>query len=128
MLQRIIASITVVSLCLLALMLVLTTPASAGPFGLLVIFISAYLTALGLISFFLYGITRIIGYVSAGFTVKKPFQPLSFRRAYYFSTILAAVPVMLIGLQSVGSIGIYEIILVLLFEVIGCIYIAKRIY
>lgn len=128
MLQRIIASITVVSLCLLALMLVLTTPASAGPFGLLVIFISAYLTTLGLISFFLYGITRIIAYVSAGFTVKKPIQPLSFRRAYYFSTVLAAGPVMLIGLQSVGSIGVYEFILVLLFVVIGCVYVAKRIY
>lgn len=52
MLQRIIALITIASLCLLALMLALSTPASVGPFGLLVIFISAYLTFLGLISFF----------------------------------------------------------------------------
>ena len=55
-------------------------------------------------------------------------QPLSFRRSYYFSTVLAAAPVMLIGLQSVGSVGIYEFILVMLFVVIGCVYIAKRIY
>ena len=128
MLQRIIALITVVSLCLLALMLVLTTPASAGPFGLLVIFLSAYLASLGLISFFLYGITRIVTYASASFTVKRPLQPLSFRRSYYYSTVLAAAPVMLIGLQSVGSVGIYEFILVVLFEVIGCVYITKRIY
>lgn len=128
MLQRVIALITLVSLCLLSLMLVFTTPASAGPFGLLVIFISAYLTALGLISFFLYGIGRIAGYALAGFTLKKPIRPLSFRRAYYYSTILAAAPVMLIGLQSVGSIGIYELLLVVIFEVIGCVYITKRIY
>jgi hypothetical protein len=128
MLQRIIAIITVASLCLLILMLVLTTPASAGPFGLLVIFISAYLTTLGLISFFLYGASRLVAYASAGFTVKKPMQPLSFRRSYYFSTVIAAAPVMLIGLQSVGSVGIYEFMLVVLFVVIGCLYITKRIY
>jgi len=128
MLQRVIAIITVVSLCLLTLMLVTTTPASAGPFGLLLIFISAYLTFLGLISFFLYGISRVIVYVSAGFTLRRPIQPMSFRRAYYYSTILAAAPVMLVGLQSVGAVGIYEFILVVLFEVIGCVYITKRIY
>lgn len=128
MLERIITLLTILSLGVLAIMLALTTPATAGPFGLLVIFISAYLTCLGLISFFLYGISRVIGYVAAGFAVKKPVQVLSFRKAYYYSTILAAAPVMLIGLQSVGSIGIYEFILVVVFEVIGCIYITKRIY
>jgi len=128
MLQRVIALITVTSLCLLVLMLVFTTPATAGPFGLLVIFISAYLASLGLISFFLYGGSRIIAYGSASITVKKPIQPLSFRRSYYYSTVLAAAPVMLIGLQSVGSIGVYELILVAIFEVIGCLYVTKRIY
>jgi hypothetical protein len=128
MLQRVIALITVVSLVLLVLMLVFTTPASAGPFGLLLIFVSAYLTSLGLISFFLYGVGRIFAYATSGFTLKKPIQPLSFRRAYNYSTVLAAAPVMLIGLQSVGSIGIYELLLVVIFEVIGCIYVTKRIY
>lgn len=128
MLQRIIALITIASLCLLALMLALSTPASVGPFGLLVIFISAYLTFLGLISFFLYGITRVVAYVSRGTTTRRPLKPMSFRRAYYYSTILAAAPVMLIGLQSVGSVGVYEVILVTIFEVIGCVYITKRIY
>ena len=127
MLQRILAIITVVSLCLLTLMLLLTTPASAGPFGLLVIFISAYLTCLGLISFFLYGGGRVLAYASRSFGARRPYQPLSFQRSYYYSTILAAAPVMLIGLQSVGSVGIYEFILVVVFEVIGCVYITKRI-
>ncbi len=118
---------SVVSLCLLTLMLVTTTPASAGPFGLLLIFITAYLTSLGLISFFLYGISRIIVYATAGFTVRRPMQPMTFRRSYYYSTVLAAAPVMLIGLQSVGAVDVYELVLVVIFVVIGCIYITKRI-
>lgn len=128
MLQRVIAIITIVSLCLLTLTLVTTTPASAGPFGLLLIFISAYLTCLGLISFFLYGMSRVIVYASAGFTMRRPMQPMLFRRAYFFSTILAAAPVMLLGLQSVGAVGVYEFALVVVFEIIGCIYVAKRMH
>lgn len=126
MLQHIIALITIASLCLLGALLSTTTPASAGPFGLLVIFISAYLACLGLISFFLYGISRVMVYASAGFTVRRPFRVLPFRRAYYFSTVLAAAPVLLIGLQSVGGVGFYEFLLVIIFVGIGCLYVAKR--
>ena len=127
MLPRIIATLSLASLCLLSAMLTFTTPASAGPFGLLVIFLSAYLTFIGLISFFLYGITKLIASVSSGMTVRKPFQPMSFRRAYYFSTVLAAAPVMLIALQSVKPLDLYELILVLIFEVVACLYVSRRI-
>lgn len=107
-------------------MLTFTSPATAGPFGLLVIFISAYLTLMGLISFFLFGMNRLFIMVSSGMTLRRPLQPLLFRRAYYFSTVLAAAPVMLIGLQSVQSVGIYEILLVVIFEVVACLYVSKR--
>jgi hypothetical protein len=127
MLKRTLTIVTILSLCLLLLLLTTTTPATAGPFGLLVIFITAYLASLGLMSFFLYGIGRVIAFVTRGFTVKKPLQPLSLRHSYYYSTVIAAAPVMLIGLQSIGSIGIYEVLLVIVFVVIGCVYITKRI-
>jgi hypothetical protein len=127
MLPRVIATISLASLCALSAMLTFTTPASAGPFGLLVIFITAYLTFIGLISFFLYGITKLIASVTAGMTVRKPFTGMSFRRAYYFSTVLAAAPVMIIGLQSVKSISVYELLLVIIFEVVACLYVSRRI-
>lgn len=126
MLPRIIATISLASLCVLSLMLTFTSPASAGPFGLLVIFITAYLTFVGMISFFLFGINRLIVMVSTGMTVRKPLRKMEFRRAYYFSTVLAAAPVMLIGLQSVQSIGIYEVLLVVIFEVVACLYVSRR--
>jgi hypothetical protein len=127
MLPRIIATLSLASLCLLSVMLTFTTPASAGPFGLLVIFITAYLTFIGLISFFLYGISKLIASISAGMTVRKPFTGLTFRRAYFFSTVLAAAPVMIIALQSVKPIDIYELVLVIIFEVVACLYVSRRI-
>lgn len=127
MLQRVLALITLASLCLLAVMLTTTTPASVGPFGLLVIFISAYLSFIGLISFFLWGLYRVIAYAIPSFRRSKKVH-FTFRRAYYFSTVLAAAPVMILGLQSVGGIGWYEFLLIAIFVVIGCLYISKRIY
>lgn len=127
MLPRIIATISLASLCVLSAMLTFTTPASAGPFGLLVIFITAYLTFIGLISFFLYGIGKLIVSLTSGITVRRPLKPMTFRRAYYFSTVLAAAPVMIIGLQSVRTINVYELLLVIIFEVVACVYVSRRI-
>ncbi len=118
---------TIASLCLLAALLNTTTPATAGPFGILAIFIFAYLVSLGVVTYLLYGVTRIVAHLASAFTVKKPLGAMPFRRAYYYSTVLAAAPILLIGLQSVGAIGVYEFILVLLFIVIGCVYVTKRI-
>lgn len=126
MLLRIIATLSLASLVVLSLMLTFTSPASAGPFGLLVIFVSAYLSFVGLINFFLFGINRLVVMVATGMTIRKPLSPMEFKRAYYYSTVLAAAPVMLIGLQSVQPIGVYEFILVAIFEVVACLYVNKR--
>lgn len=126
MLPRAIATISLASLCVLAMVLTFTSPSTTGPFGLLLLFISAYLSFVGLISFFLFGINRLIVMVSAGMTLRKPIRRMEFRRAYYFSTVLAAAPVMLIGLQSVQSVGIYEFILVIVFEIVACLYVSRR--
>jgi len=64
--------------------------------------------------------------VSSGMAPRRPLQPMAFRRAYYFSTVLAAAPVMLIGLQSVQSVGVYELLLVGIFEIVACVYVSKR--
>lgn len=127
MLPRIVATISLASLCLLSAMLTFTSPSTAGPFGLLVIFVTAYLSFMGLISFFLFGISHLVAMLLKGAATRKPVRPMEFRRAYYLSTALAAAPVMLIGLQSVQQVGIYEFILVVIFEVIACLYISKRI-
>jgi hypothetical protein len=72
-------------------------------------------------------VSRLVTYLSVTLTVKKPISALTFRDAYYYSTVVAIAPVMLVGLQSVNAIGIYEYGLVALFVVIGWLYITKRI-
>ena len=127
MLKIIISIITILSFCILVILLNITTPVIAGPFGILAIFIFAYLTLIGVTTFFIYGMSRIIAHLSTVFISRKPFEALNFKRAYYYSTIIAAAPIMLIGLQSVGDVGFYEYLLMLIFIALGCLYVSKRI-
>lgn len=126
MLKRVIAFGAVIAVVLLTSMLYMTTPVEAGPLGILFVFILMYISALGMLTFLLFGISRVIAKLSRSFTVRRPLQVMSFQRSYYFASVLALVPVMFIGMQSVGRVGVYEIILILLFATISCIYIAKR--
>ena len=127
MLKMIISTVTVASLCLLAILLNVTTPASAGPFGILIIFVLIYLSSLGLVTYFIYGASYMISHLSTVFITRRPIEALTFKRTYYYSTIVAAVPVLLIGLQSVGAVGAYEFFLVVIFVIVGCLYISKKV-
>lgn len=127
MLEKIVAITTITSLCLVALLLNVTAPTTIGPLGILAVFILGYLSSLGVMTYFLYSTSRLIAHLGTAFTVKKPISAMPFRVAYYYSTVISAAPIMLIGLQSVGAVGVYEFVLVLLFTVIGCVYITKRI-
>jgi hypothetical protein len=127
MIKTLITIVTLLSICVLAVLLNITTPLSAGPFGILVIFIFSYILLVGVFAYILRIISLVVSRISTTFAPRKPIEGLSFRRSYYFSTVVASGPIMLIGLLSVGSVGIYEIILIIIFIVIGCLYVSKRI-
>ncbi len=126
MLSRAIGYGSVIATMLLIVMLYMTTPIEAGPLGILFVFILMYMSALGMLTFLLYGISRLISRLSRSLTVRRPVDVLTLQRSYYFGSVLALVPVMFIGMQSVGRIGLYEILLMALFTTITCVYIAKR--
>jgi len=43
---------------------------------------------------------------------RRPLEALNLERASYLATILSAAPIILLGLQSVGRIGLYELLTV----------------
>jgi hypothetical protein len=126
MLERITTSISVVSLCSLIVMINVTTPTNVGPFGILVFFGLMYLTLLGLVAYFIFVINKMVVHLSTAFTIRKPLYLMSYKKALYFSSIVSATPVIILGIQTVGAVDLYETILIALFTVIGCIYVAKR--
>lgn len=126
MLNIIISTTSVASFFLLILILNISNPVNAGPIGILFVFTLAYVSLSGFVALFLYAISRLLSHLSLFFISRVPYRALEMGRAYYYSTIIAAAPIMLIGMQSVGSVGFYEILLVIIFVLIGCLYITKK--
>lgn len=48
------------------------------------------------------------------------------QQAYYYATVIALAPVLLVAMRSIGRGTVWDIVLVMVFEVMACFYIAKR--
>ena len=110
----------------LVIILNFTTPAQAGAVGILSAFILAYIVVVSVMSFFMYGIAKILFRAVSIVGVNPKLTPLTLRRAYYFSSVIGLAPVLLLSMQSVGTLSVYEFGLVFLLVMIGCVYVAKR--
>jgi len=105
---------------LLATMMNLTTPSEIGPLGVLVFFTFMYLISLGV----MVGLCRI--FFALRGKLKKNKARVGVRRSYYYGSVLAFVPIILIFMRSFGELNVLEIALVVFFALVGCFYITKR--
>lgn len=126
MLGKALIVIAVLSGVILTFIVNMTTPASAGAFGVLAVFVFAYLLLLSIMTFALYAISKLLSLIARTFATRRPVEVMSLRKCYYYSTIIALVPIIIVSMQSVGGIGVYELGLIFLLVLIGCIYVTKR--
>lgn len=126
MIARIIAIMGVISTILLVSIFYSTQPSTIGPFGILLVFILMYVVTLSSMTFFLYFGRMLLLKVLQSNYLSRRFTPWSIGQSYYFSSVIALGPVMLIGMGSVGKVGVYEVGLVVVFVSIVCFYITKR--
>ena len=127
MLQRSIALLTIVSVLMLLVLVTTTSPANAGPVGILGFFVFMYGAALGVLTF----LFRFLGMVLIKIVPKNRMRALlgqgvTFRKSYYYATVAASIPVMVMAMQTVGEIGIYQILLIIFFVVVAWIFVANR--
>lgn len=126
MLAKVLTAAGLVSAGLLLIVVTMTTPASGGATVILAVFLLSYVVILTTLTFLIWLLARLID--RAGREVhllKKPYE-MSLKKSYYYSTVLAMGPVIIVSLQSVGGVGIYELALIALFMVLGCIYVSRR--
>lgn len=127
MLGKVIAGSTLAAAILLVILLETTNPSSAGPIGLLAVFFLLYVIVLGAVTELLWVGSRVFQTIGRRFTYRRPPGRLSLQRSYYFSTILALGPVMALAMQSIGSFGPYEVVLIVLFLAVGTLYVSRRV-
>jgi hypothetical protein len=126
MLGRIVAVISIVSSIVLIVLLHTTAPTTIGPLGILMVFILMYLSALGMLTFLIYEGRRLLSKMLSYRVIKRTISQWSIGRSYYYASIIALAPVMFVGMQSVGEVGAYDVLLLMLFLAIACVYITKR--
>lgn len=126
MLGKIIVFCSMASAVGLAVLLQMTTPATIGPLGILLVFVLMYIAALGVLTFLFIAINRLTLKFMGVLDSRKTHTPMSLTRAYYFASVMALAPVMIIGMQSVGQVGLYEFLLVVIFLIVASVYVAKR--
>ena len=110
--QKFTLAVLVASTVLLMLLLTFTNPREVGLFGILAVIAAIYCFFVSAIYLF-YGLFR-----------KK--ADVKGRKVLYISCALAFAPVLLIILNSLGAVGIIELILIVLFEITAIFLITKR--
>ena len=126
MLGKVLIIMSALSAAVLFLVVNTTTPKSAGAIGVLGVFVLGYIVMLGCMSFAIYGMSKAAAGVVNRIAVRRPVFPLSLKKSYYYASVIALAPVIIISLQSVGSVGLYELVLILLLIGMGCLYVARR--
>jgi hypothetical protein len=128
LLGRIIAMGVLISIAGLVFSLFVTRPSDVGASGILLVFVLMYISILGMLTLLIFCVGKTVVKISTMFVVvSRPITPMTLRRSYYYSSVVALAPVMLIGMQSVGEVGFYDLILIFIFVVVACIYVSKRI-
>lgn len=110
---------------IVALILSTTNPTAVGPLGVLAFFACMYLFSVCLFYVFIVLAQKI---AAIFFGKKNQIQSVntSGKKSYYYSTFIALVPPIYVGMQSVGDAGLFEMVLLLLFELLACFYVYKR--
>ncbi len=111
------------------LLFIMTTyePSSVGALGILAVFFLGYVVILCSLTILLLIFVYLLRRIRSKVRILSKIQQLSVKAIYYYSSVLALAPVIIISLRSVGEVSFYETSLILLFEILGCLYIAKRI-
>ncbi|MDO4712872.1 MAG: hypothetical protein Q4B05_03125 [Candidatus Saccharibacteria bacterium] len=103
-----------------------TTPSSAGPLGVLALFACIYVVSIGLTYGLLHGIVIIMRLSAKSIGRRFLLAHIPPLKLYYLSSVIGLAPVILLGMQSVGGIGLMDGVLLLLFEIIASFYVVKR--
>lgn len=111
--KRLIPVLSLISAVILLVMLNFTTPEGVGPFGVLVFFTTFYILMFGLALV----LVRIIAKMTGGQLGQKE---------YLYGAVVAFGPIMLMLAQSLGSMSWMTVALTVIFVLLGCFLVNKR--
>ncbi|MBR2658913.1 hypothetical protein IKD57_03440 [Candidatus Saccharibacteria bacterium] len=113
--NRLMFSISLIGLIVLAVMLATTSPTAIGPFGVLLFFTTLYITLFGILSLVLQIFYRL-AFRKDTFTNKD----------YLYTAVMSFGPIMIMMARSFGAINLWTITLIILFLFLAEFLVYKR--
>ena len=126
MLAKVLTAIGLASAGLLLIVVTTTSPSDAGALGILAVFLLSYVVLFTSLTFIVWFLAKVFYRISTDLHLRKKNQLLTLKIAYYYATVIALGPIIIVSLQSVGGVGIYELLLVAVFIILGCLYVSRR--
>lgn len=99
---------------------------TAGPLWVLAFFICIYGFVAVAVFWCIVLLRRLLMTVLRVGALRRAVEDSSEDKLYYYASFVALLPVIYLGMQSIGRVGVMEVILLAAFGMIGCFYIAKR--
>lgn len=115
MLNRLILLVSLVAVIILLAMMNLTTPTEIGPSGVLVFFLLIYVVMFGVCT----------GAVAVFRKMTRAKGKMG-RKQYFYAAVMAFAPLMMLLIQSFGSVNLLTVALLAVFVAVGCFVINKR--
>ena len=106
--------LSLVAVIIILAMINLTTPTSVGPLGVLVFFTMIYITIFGVVNLFV------------ELFMKAKEKKGGERKNRYYAATISFGPIMLLLVQSFGSLSVATAAGVFAFVMLGCFVISKR--
>lgn len=125
MLSKVLALVTLAAFVLLSTLLQSTSPSTIHPIGILVIFVLFYLLALGVLTFFMFAVGKLMILIPMR-QRRELASSITLQQSYYYASVIALAPVLFVAMRSIGRGSVWDIVLILIFEAIACFYISKR--
>jgi len=126
MFGRIVTVVTLAAMIALLLVIQSTNPATAGPVGILAVFFLLYIIFVGSCTWGIHAGSLVLHAASQSVGVNKISTVIPVGKAYYYGSVIALGPIMLLAMKSVAEVGVYEIGLVSSFVFISLFYVKKR--
>lgn len=93
-----------------------TNPLSVGPIGILGIFVLLYLVTVSVAYLFLKVLFRLN---------IKLFRGVNLKKSYLLASIISFIPVLAVGLNTLGQLGVMEIALISILSLLASFYVFK---
>lgn len=101
------------------------TPMSVGPLGILAFFVCLYVATASCCYLVMVAARRVAMRV-VRHNMYRGLASVTLLKLYYYASIIGLIPVILLGMQSIGGVTAWDVLLLMLFLGLGCFYIHKR--